>query len=665
MSTEHLLPQRASVVVIGAGVVGASTAWHLARAGAGDVVVLERAKVGAGTTWHSAGNLETWRADPLMYELVRYAKPAFAEVEAESGLSVGLRTIGRVMFTDVAARMGQFEAAPALGRAQGITMTMLDPSGVAERLPIIDPATILGGLWIPEDGRVDPTGLAEAYARAARRRGVKLFEDAAVTGIETTGGRVSAVVTDGGRIVCDAVVIAAGLWSRQIAALAGVALPLQALEHLYLLTRPIAAIPREMPMFLSYDDQLYGREDVGGLLFGSLDSDSIPIDAEDLPGDFAFGLLLERWDQFETYMARALRRFPCLATAEVRTLLNGPESFTPDGLPLVGELRERPGLWVAAAMNSNGIALSAGIGRLTAEWLVKGAASLPTDRIDVARFTPAEASRDWLRGRIPHLMSFEARIHGPGDDSPGPVGPRQSSLHDRFAAAGAVFVSARGVEDARYLAPDGAEWRTRVDAEVTAASIETLIIDRAGDRLFKVAGPIDGVTTLPLPTGGALAVAVGPSDLRRIDPAAIEETRLWSLLLVIGAGATDMARSAFGGAAQIVDPQTGGWLLALPVALAPSAVDRALASGARLAGSLAGEVLAARHRATATTTVRLDRDAVGAPIVDGTGTLVARVSACGWDPTARLSWLATSARDPSVVGLAVIRDGAAWPLAAR
>ena len=279
---EAAQPRHAQVVVVGGGVVGASVAYHLAAGGCRDVVLLERSKIGSGTTWHAAGNMETYRADPLIGEMVRYAVEFYPRLEAETGQALGWRQTGRVMFTHLPERMSQYRGLPALGRARGIDIELLTPRQVVEKLPIVSERGLAGGAWIPSDGRINPTDLAVALTRGAKLRGARIFEDAPVLSMGLRNGRIESVRTAAGEIGCETVVIAAGLWSPQLGAMVGLRVPLHAVQHLYLLTKPIDIVKRDMPLFISYDERLYGREDVGGLLVGFFDSKAIPVGPADL-----------------------------------------------------------------------------------------------------------------------------------------------------------------------------------------------------------------------------------------------------------------------------------------------------------------------------------------------------------------------------------------------
>ena len=225
--------------------------------------------------------------------------------------------------------------AAGAGRARGIELELLEPREVHRRLPIIEAEGLVGGVWVPSDARVNPTDAVMAFANAAKALGVKIRSECEVLGIRMRDGRVQGVETRGGVIHCETVVVAAGLWSAQVLRNSGVGLPLYALEHQYIITNP-QGMDRNLPLFISYDDQLYGREEVGGLMIGSLDDHAIPLSLAELPQNFSFALLSERWDQFERYLQTAMRRFPVLRTATIKMLLNGPESFTPDGQMLLG-----------------------------------------------------------------------------------------------------------------------------------------------------------------------------------------------------------------------------------------------------------------------------------------------------------------------------------------
>lgn len=484
------LPSSARVLVIGGGIGGLSAAYHLAMLGVRDVCLLERAELSSGTTWHSTGNMETYRADPLIFEMVRYAAELYPRIAADSGQEIGWRRVGRVMYTDREARWQLMRTLPELGRARGIEIEVLTPAEVAARLPIISADGLLGGIWVPSDARVNPTDAVTAFARLARAQGVVIREHAEVLGLVRNGGAVCGVRTRDGEIACDAVVLAAGLWSGDLAASAGLALPLYALEHQYLMTKPFG-VDRDLPLFLSYDDQLYGREEVGGILFGSLDDHAIPVATRELPQNFASCLLNDRWPQFEPYMATAMRRFPVLRGAELKMLLNGPESFTPDGQMLLGPVPGASGLYAACAFNSNGMALAPAAGRYIAEWIVEGAPSADVCALDVRRFSAAQSAPAYLRERATEIPGFHCRMHALDADYQTARDIRRSPVHAELASAGARFVSANAWERPAWFLREsaGATCIEGVAEEAAAVAMRAALVDRCSDVKILLRGP--------------------------------------------------------------------------------------------------------------------------------------------------------------------------------
>ena len=485
----HDLPGSARIVIIGGGIGGCSAAYHLARLGVTDVLLLERAALSSGTTWHSTGNMETYRADPLIFEMVRYAATLYPAVAQESGQEIGWRNVGRVMYTDRDERWQAMRALPELGRARGISLELLKPAEIAQRLPIIDPKDLLGGVWIPSDARVNPTDAVMALARAARTRGVTVREHVQVLSLVVRDGAIREVVTSLGTVACDAVVLAAGLWSGGVLESSGLRLPMHALEHQYLITKPLG-IDRNLPLFLSYDDQLYGREEVGGLMVGSLDDHAVPLSTDQLPQNFSFSLLSERWPQFEPYMATAMHRFPALRTAEIRMLLNGPESFTPDGQMLLGPIPGASGVFAACGYNSNGMALAPAAGRFIAEWIVDGAPSADIAPLDVRRFSAVQSAESYIRERVTEIPGYHCRIHAEDHDYQTARDVRRSPLHAQLAHVGARFASVNGWERPLWVAGAAKSnaWTDGVADELRAATDAVLLVDRSADAKHLLVG---------------------------------------------------------------------------------------------------------------------------------------------------------------------------------
>lgn len=449
-------PTSADIVVVGGGIIGCALAWHLAEIGSGSVVLVERDKLGSGTTWHSAANISfhevSTRAGIDMYH---YSQEMFARLEEETGQKVGWTETGRIQIATDTERLSALRHLRACGKANGIRADMIGPDEVAERLPLLNVDDVLGGLWTPDAGRVNPTDLVAAYAAGARQRGARIIEEAPVAEINQDASGIAEVVTQQGRIATRTVVIAGGLWSPALAALCGVRLPIHAVEHFYILTKPFPGIRTNMPAFRDASARIYGREEVGGLLLGCFEKRVKPLPLSALPERFSFDLLPEDWDQFEPYMMEALHRIPALENAEVKMLLNGPESFTPDGRYLLGPVREVPGLYVAAGMNSGGISHSAGATRALTEIVVHGASQVDVSPYDPGRFAEFHSAPSWLSERIAEAPGYlYARSRIPKDFTTG-RNLRLTPFHTDLSKAGARFGSVMGWERAAQVIHDG------------------------------------------------------------------------------------------------------------------------------------------------------------------------------------------------------------------
>ncbi len=379
------LPVHASVVVIGGGVMGCSTLYHLAEMGVGDAILLERNKLTSGTTWHSAAQVRALRHSRNLTRMIRYSIDLYSRLERETGQSAGWIGKGSLSIATTPDRLTHIRRQEALAHAFGVEAESISPGEAKERWPLMNADDVLGAVRSPGDGRVGPSDVSAALAKGARQRGARLFEDVGVTGILTENGRVRGVETTAGVVMCEAIALCAGLWSREVAAMAGARAPLLACEHFYLLTGPVEGISGNMPTLSDHDGRLYIRDDSGGLLIGCFEPMGKPIPPGELGGNFAFDLLPEDWDHFEPMMANALHRLPVLETAEARMLLNGPESFTPDGMFMLGETAETQGLFLGCGMNSVGIASGGGAGMNLAHCIVHGHTAYDLTEADAMR----------------------------------------------------------------------------------------------------------------------------------------------------------------------------------------------------------------------------------------------------------------------------------------
>jgi len=392
---------QAEVVVIGGGVIGCAVAWQLTRLGCGDVLVLEKGRIGCGTTWHSAGNIIRMNTDPVTIEI--FSESARVVRELATRHELGWRNCGRIMLARTEHRLEEFQGIVSQLACRGVEVHEVSADEARDKIPLLNTDDVLGALWSPGDGRVDPYGLTEAYRKEAREAGAGFVEGVSVQGTRMDGNRVRGVVTSQGEITCDNVVNCAGMWARELGLKDGIDIPLYAVEHFYALTETIEGTYPEMPTFRDPDGLIYGREEVGGLLFGCFDRNALPLAISDLPEPFEFALLEENWDQFMPYMEQAVHRIPALETAGIRSLVNGPESFTPDAEP---HLSRAPGVdnyYVLAGLSSSGVTRSGGMAGAIARWIVDGDPGLEVSQFSLDRFSPGHNTDDYLRDRIRHV----------------------------------------------------------------------------------------------------------------------------------------------------------------------------------------------------------------------------------------------------------------------
>ena len=408
------LPSQAAVIVIGGGIMGCSTLYHLAEMGITDAILLERNQLTSGTTWHSAAQVRALRHSRNLTRMIQYSIDLYSRLEQETGQSVGWIQKGSLSIATNPDRLTHIKRQESLAHAYGIKADGISPAEAQERWPLMNAEDVIGAVWSPEDGRVSPSDVCAALVKAAKSRGARFFENTPVTGIRTEAGRIRAVETPNATIRCDAIALCGGLWSRQLGALAGADVPLLACEHFYLLTRPLPGVTGNMPTLSDHDGHLYIRDDSGGLLVGCFEPRAKPIAPEQLGENFAFRLLPEDWDHFEPMMHNALHRLPALETAEVKMLLNGPESFTPDGTFMLGETAETRGLFLGCGMNSVGVAAAGGAGMNLAHCILHTRPAYDLGEADAQRFAPVFNSIQHLMARAPEVLGTHYDIAYPG-----------------------------------------------------------------------------------------------------------------------------------------------------------------------------------------------------------------------------------------------------------
>lgn len=496
MCSATALPEHASVVVIGGGIMGCSTLYHLAKLGVGDAILLERNRLASGTTWHSAAQVRALRHSHNLTRMIQYSVDLYSQLEQETGQNVGWIQRGSLSIATSPDRLTHIKRQEALAHNYGIEAYSISADEALERWPLMRTDDVLGAVWSPDDGRVSPSDVCAALVKGARSMGTVMHENTGVTGIITEGGRVRAVETDRGTIRCDAIAICAGLWSREVSAMAGAEAPLLACEHFYLLTKPIDGIEGNMPTLSDHDSHLYIRDDSGGLLVGCFEPMGKPIAPGVLDASFEFGLLPEDWDHFEPMMVNALHRLPPLETAEVKMLLNGPESFTPDGSFMLGEVSETRGVYLGCGMNSVGVASGGGAGMNLAHCIVHGHTAYDLGEADAKRFAPIYNSIEHLMARAPEILGTHYDIAYPGKQLASARNLTLLPLHDRYQARGAHFGQFYGWErplyfgktDEPHLSFGRPDWFAQVGAEVAAAASAAAIFDATAFGKIDVTG---------------------------------------------------------------------------------------------------------------------------------------------------------------------------------
>jgi glycine cleavage system aminomethyltransferase T/glycine/D-amino acid oxidase-like deaminating enzyme len=503
MTDNAVCPRFAQVVIVGGGIAGASTAYHLAKLGCTDVVLLEQGKLTCGTTWHAAGLVGQLRATRNATRMSRYGIELYASLEAETGLATGWKQCGSLNVAKTPERLKLLKRQMARARSFGIEFEFITPSEAGKVYPLLRTDDLSGAVWIPGDGKANPTDLTQSLAKGARMRGARIFEDTRVVGVIVENGAIAGVrwksAESEGELRCESLVNCAGQWSRAFGELAGVAVPLFPAEHFYIVTKPIEGVHSDLPVMRDPDGYIYYKEEVGGLVMGGFEPVAKPWNVPAIPERFEFQLLPEDWDQFEILMTNAIHRTPCLETAEIRMLLNGPESFTLDGNFILGEAPELRRYFVCAGFNSAGIANAGGAGRLIAEWIIAGEAPLDLWDVDIRRFAPFHTNRRHLADRTAETLGLHYAMRWPREELATVRPLRRSPLYDRLAAKHAVFGSKLNWERANYFLPQGAPtappptldtpgWLPFVLDEQRAAREDVVVFDQTSFGKFLFTG---------------------------------------------------------------------------------------------------------------------------------------------------------------------------------
>jgi 4-methylaminobutanoate oxidase (formaldehyde-forming) len=499
-------PSTARVVIIGGGIVGCSTAFHLGKLGWGEVVLLERAKLTSGSSFHAAGLVGQLRTNANITQLLKYSVELYDNLEKETGQATGWKMNGGLRLACNQERWTEVRRQATTARSFGLEMELLSAKEAQDLWPLMDVSDVVGAAFLPTDGQTNPSDVTLALAKGARQGGVRIVEDCPVEAILVNKGRVTGVRTAHGEIACEIVVNCAGQWSRQVGKLAGVNVPLISVQHQYMVTEPIEGIERTLPTLRDPDRLIYFKEEVGGLVMGGYEPNPIPWALDGIPEGFTFSLLDTNWDHFEQLMTQALARVPALEHAGVKELINGPESFTPDGNFILGEAPEVKGFYVGAGFNAYGIAGGGGAGKALAEWIVGGEPPMDLWPVDIRRFGRPHRSIDWVRKRSLELYGKHYTMAWPHEEHSSGRPERMSPLYGALRAEGACFGEKLGWERPNWFTRDGEEardiysygrqnWFASVGAEHRATRETAALFDQSSFAKFLMVGP-DAVAAL-------------------------------------------------------------------------------------------------------------------------------------------------------------------------
>ncbi|MGH6960336.1 MAG: FAD-dependent oxidoreductase, partial [Dongiaceae bacterium] len=453
------IPSAARAVIIGGGIIGCSTAYHLAKLGWRDVVLLERHKLTSGSTWHAAGLVGQLRTSANITQLLKYSVELYAKLEQETGQATGWKMNGGLRLACNAERLTEIKRQATTAHSFGLEMHILTPAEAKKLWPAMEIGDVVGAAFLPTDGQANPADIAQALAKGARATGARIVEDCRVTAIRVENGQAVGVRTAAGDIAADVIVNCAGQWARDVGQLAGVSVPLQSVQHQYLVTEPIDGVPRNMPTLRDPDRLIYGKEEVGGLVVGGYEPNPIAWALDGIPDGFHFTLLDSNWDHFEPMMERLLGRIPALQTAGIKQLINGPESFTPDGNFILGEAPEVRNFYVGAGFNAFGIASAGGAGRALAEWIAAGEPPMDLWPVDIRRFGNIHRDRPWVLTRTLEAYGKHYTMAWPHEEHESGRPVRISPLYQRLKDQGACFGSKLGWERPNWFAPKGTESR--------------------------------------------------------------------------------------------------------------------------------------------------------------------------------------------------------------
>lgn len=494
------LPTHAQIVVIGGGIIGCSTAYHLARDHKADVILLEQGSLTSGSTWHAAGLVGQLRSSASITRVLKYSVDLYKGLEAETGLATGWKMTGCLRLATNQDRWTEFKRLATTAGSFGMEMHLVSPEEVKRMWPLMNVDDLVGASWLPTDGQASPSDITQSLAKGARMHGAKIVENVRVTGFDMKDGRILKVKTTLGDIACEKVVNCGGQWARQIGAMAGINVPLQPVKHQYIITEKIEGLSTDAPTIRDPDRRTYFKEEVGGLVMGGYEPNPQAWTTGDVPDEWGFRLFDDDFDHFEQHMMQAIERIPALEKAGVKQMINGPESFTPDGNFILGAASECKNMFVGAGFNAFGIASGGGAGWVLAQWVVDGEAPLDLWVVDIRRFADMHRDRQWVLDRTLEAYGKHYTIAFPHEEYESGRPRLVSPLYDRLKSHGAVFGSKLGWERPNWFAPAGVEpkdiysmgrqnWFTPVGDEHAHVREAVGIFDQSSFAKFELSGP--------------------------------------------------------------------------------------------------------------------------------------------------------------------------------
>ena len=497
------LPAQAEVVVIGGGIIGCSTAYHLARDHKAKVLLIEQGQLTNGSSWHAAGLVGQLRSSASITRLLKYSVELYSKLEAETGLATGWKQHGGLRLACNEDRWIEIKRQATTARSFGLEMQLMSPKEAQALWPLMDVSDLVGAAFLPTDGQANPADITQSLAKGARMHGATIREGVQVEGFETRNGRVAGVHTSQGTIATEKVVLCAGLWSKHIGRMAGVSVPLQGMQHQYLVTEPIEGMPARLPTLRDPDRLCYYKEEVGGLVMGGYEPNPIPWDLPagkgGAPEPFRFQLLPSDWDHFEQIMQLSLGRVPALGKAGIKQMINGPESFTPDGMFMLGEAPEVRGFFVGTGFNAFGIASAGGAGWALATWVMTGEQPMDLWVADLRRFSGLHRDDAFVRERTTEAYGKHYTIVFPHEEYTSARRRIVSPLYDCLSGMGAVFGAKLGWERPNWFAAAGVRpedvysmgrqnWFEAVGEEHRTVREKVGVFDQSSFAKFEVAG---------------------------------------------------------------------------------------------------------------------------------------------------------------------------------